>query len=263
MPKELDDTLGPVAAPPITHREFGDSDSMRTAIFGNVMGALQKKYPIENTRYRLELQNLRYPDMKPYTLEDQKKAIIRGHSLDKQLHGDWVLMDKASNKEVDRKGGVVAHVPYATHRGTFIYQGSEYTVANQMRLKPGVYTRVKDNGIIEAHINTKPGTGPSFRLYMEPDTGVFRLGVGQSTLKLYPILRAMGVQDREIEKHWGHDLLAKNIEAEDARAVGRAFAKLVATRSDLEHSEANVPAPQAEAEPSLWKEAAALDQLNR
>ena len=252
----LTETVAPGLTPPeITHRHFGDSDTMRKSIFDNVQKALTAKYPIENTRYRLALEKLRMPDAKPYTLEDQKRAIIQGHSLEKQLHGDWVLYDKATNKEIDRKGGVVAHIPYATHRGTFIYNGNEYTVSNQMRLKPGVYTRVKENGIIEAHVNTKPGTGPSYRIYMEPDTGIFRLGVGQSTLKMYPILRSMGVQDRDIEKHWGKELLQKNIEAEDPRAVSRAFAKLVATRADLGTSEASQPIPPVPAEEGgLWKE---------
>lgn len=261
-PASLMATVAPdFVKPEITHREFGDADAMRTAIFDNVNKAISSRYPLENTRYRLAVENVHMPDPKPYTLEDQKKAIIQGHSLEKQLHGEWVLYDKATNKEVDRKKSVIAHVPYATHRGTFIYNGSEYSVSNQMRLKPGVYTRVKDNGILEAHINTKPGTGPSYRIYMEPDTGIFRLGVGQSTLKMYPILRSMGVPDREIEKHWGKELLQKNIEAEDPRAVSRAFAKLVATRADLGTSEANVPKDQvADPGEQLWKEAEAVSE---
>jgi DNA-directed RNA polymerase beta subunit len=226
--------------PPVTHRAFGDSKTMRDGIHANIMTALKTRYPIENTRYSLGLENLSH-ESKPYSLEDQKHAIIRGRSLDTLVHGDWVLKDKATGTEVDRKKGVVAHIPYATDRGTFIYQGNEYTVANQMRLKPGVYTRVKENGIIEAHVNTKQGTGPSFRIYMEPDTGIFRLGVGQSTLKLYPVLRAMGASDKEIGHHWGDDLLQKNIAAEDPRAVARAFAKLVATRADLATAETNAP----------------------
>jgi len=253
MAKELlQDTLGetPAGMPePVTYRPFGDSATMRKHVFDNVQKAVASKYPIENTRYRLSVDKLRYLDDKPFSLQDQKDAIMRGHTLHHRLGGDWVLHDKTTNQEIDRKSGVLAHVPYVTDRGTFIYKGNEYTVANQMRLKPGVYTRVKENGIIEAHVNTKPGTGPSFRVYMEPDTGIFRLGVGQSTLKMYPILRAMGVQDRDIEKQWGRDLLQKNIEAEDPRAVSRAFAKLVSTRADQAVAETNTAETGG-----MWKE---------
>jgi len=221
-----------VPSAPVTYREFNDVNTMRKAIFDGVVGALQKRYPVENQRYRLELADVSYKDAKPYTLAEQKKAIMRGSTLQHPLTGTWRLVDKEAGKVVDEKSGVVANVPYLTHRGTFIYGGNEYTVANQMRLKAGVYARVKENGILEAHFNSRPGTGPSFRLYMEPDTGIFRAGVGQSELKLYPILRSMGVSDADIEKHWGRELLHKNVEATDPRAVSRAFTKLVYTRAD-------------------------------
>lgn len=216
----------------VTHREFGDHAATRQSIFDNVSKALTERYPIENKRYRLEVHNVGWQNQKPFSLDDQKKAIMRGHTLEHKLTGDWHLVDKASGNVVDKKSGVIAHVPYLTDRGTYVYQGNEYTVANQMRLKPGVYTRQRDNGDVEAHVNVKPGTGPSFRVHLEPNTGVFRLGVGQSNLKLYPILRAMGASDKDIAGVWGDDLLARNIEAEDPRAVSRAFMRLVSTRAD-------------------------------
>ena len=198
VPSALSSTLAP--AKPVTYRAFGDIDQMRQSIFGNITNALSSSYPLENSRYRLELKNIRYLDDKPYSLDMQKKAIMRGESLNQRLGGEWNLIDKATGKAIDKKSSVIAHVPYVTDRGTFIYAGNEYTIANQMRLKPGVFTREKENGILEAHFNTRPGTGPSFRVYMEPQTGIFRLGVGQSTLKMYPILKAMGVPDEEIKK---------------------------------------------------------------
>ncbi len=218
--------------PPVTHRAFGDVDTTRKAIFDGVLKATSEKYPLENQRYKLELANVGYKEPAHFTPADQKAALMGGHTLYQPLHGEWRLTDKATNAVVDKKAGVIAHVPWMTPRGTFVYGGNEYTVANQMRLKPGVYCRVKDNGIYEAHINTKPGTGPSMRVYMEPTTGIFRLGVGQSELKLYPILKSIGVNDADLEKHWGKELLHKNMAAEDPRAVSRAFAKLVRTRAD-------------------------------
>lgn len=231
-PLDLGGILGDNSKPPVTYRKFDDTDAIRTSIFDNVLSAVSKKYPLENSRYTLGVENLSYKKQKPFSLVEQKNAIMGGESLEHKLHGDWVLKDKVSGAEVDRKPGVIAHIPWMTHRGTFIYKGNEYTVSNQMRLKPGIFTRVKDNGQIEAHVNVKPGTGMSFRMYMEPETGIFRLNVGQSNLKLYPILKAMGASDKDIEAHWGKELLQKNIEAEDPRAVSRAFARLVSTRAD-------------------------------
>jgi DNA-directed RNA polymerase beta subunit len=219
------------------HRAFGDVGAMRDSIFGGITEAVSRAYPVENQRYRLELGDVRYSDDRPFTLKDQKKAIMRGTSLSRRLMGTWNLYNKEDGKLIDSKKTTVAHVPYITDRGTFIYKGNEYTVANQMRLRPGIYSRVKDNGIIEAHVNVRPGTGPSFRVYMEPETGVMRMAVGQSTLKMYPILKSMGAADRDIEKYWGRDILQANIAAEDPRAVSRAFSKLVGTRSATEDAE--------------------------
>jgi len=218
---------------PVSYRGFGDNKTMRDGIFNNVMDTLSTAYPLENSRYRLELRNVALDKKDRFSLADQKKAIMQGKSLERKITGEWHLFDKATNKLMDRKAGTIAHVPYATDRGTFIYRGNEYTVANQMRLRPGVYTRVKDNGTLEAHVNVKPGTGPSFRVYMEPQTGLFRLRVGQSTLKLYPILKAMGVQDRDIRQYWGNELLQANAQADDPGAVGRASTSLV-NRRDLQ-----------------------------
>jgi DNA-directed RNA polymerase beta subunit len=241
MPTVLGDVLAPSApskpAPLPNLREFDDHPVIRKNIMDGVLSSLQQSYPRENARYRLELHDLGYADQDNFSLKEQKQAILQGKSLVKKLNGTWKLVDKATDKVVEEKPGVVAHVPWLSDRGTFVYKGSEYTIANQMRLKSGVYTRLRDNGVVEAHFNALPGKGMGFKLYMEPDTGIFRLGVGQSTLKLYPILRSMGVADKEIEQHWGRDLLQKNIEAEDPRAVGRAFAKLVSTRADQEFKE--------------------------
>jgi DNA-directed RNA polymerase beta subunit len=224
----------PAVPEPVTRRNLDDFRTIRTSLYDNVMKAVQGRYPYENERYRLGIENLKWSSPERFSLAEQKKAIMRGETMDRRLEGDWVLYDKEAGMEAARRRATIAHVPHMTGRGTFISKGNEYTVANQMRLKPGVYTRVKDNGIIEAHVNTRPGTGPSFRVYMEPDTGFFRLAVGQSTLKLYPILKSMGVSEDDLEKYWGRELLARNREATDPRAVQRAFNKLVKVAPTLE-----------------------------
>lgn len=222
------DTREPLVPEQVTHRAFGDITGTRQAIFDNVMGALKTKYPVSNNRYTLKLADVKYRTPKDYDYQDQKKAILRGQTLGWNAIGRWELVDNATGKVVDKtEPRLVAKVPYMTNRGTFIFNGNEYTVASQLRLRPGVYTRVKENGLIEAHFNVKGGTGPSFRLYMEPDTSIFRAQIGQASLKLYPILHAMGVEDRDLLAAWGKDILAANMAATDPRAIQRAYAKLV------------------------------------
>ena len=236
-------------------RAFDDHPKAREAIFQNVLNAISTRFPIENQRYSMHIENPRYDEDKRYSFADQKKMILQGGTLSRKLMGDWVLKDKVTGAEIDRrKKMTLAHVPYLTERGTFISNGTEYTIANQARLRPGVYSRVKENGELEAHVNVRPGTGRSFKVYMEPDTGVFRMGVGQSTLKLYPVLRAMGLSDDEMGKSWGNDLLQANIAASDARAVARAHAQLVRTRDVAEQEAVEETELTKESEDKAGKE---------
>jgi DNA-directed RNA polymerase beta subunit len=209
-------------------REFDDIDATREAIFDRVHGAVQKKFPVENDRYRLEVVGLKWDRDKPFTLEDQKKALLSRGNLTRNLKGKWRLVDKETDEVVDEKDGIIAHVPYMTNRGTFISAGNEYTIANQMRLRPAVYTRRKENQELEAHFNTIPGTGKAFRLYMDPESGVFKMKVGQSNLPLYTVLKSLGVPDKDMEARWGKDLLNANRGArQDPQTIKKLYTKLI------------------------------------
>lgn len=209
-------------------REFDDVDATRQAIFDRVIGSVQDKFPLENERYRLEIADIGWDSEKPFSIKDQKKALLTRGSLNRKLMGKWKLVDKATGKVVDEKKGVVAHVPYLTQRGTFIYNGSEYTVANQMRLRPAVYTRRKENQELEAHFNALPGTGKAFRVFMQPETGVFKMRVGQANIPMYPIMNKLGISDSELEKWWGKDMLNANRGArQDPQAITKLYKRFV------------------------------------
>jgi len=209
------------------YREFGDYDSLRTSIFDRALNAMRTKFPVENDRYRLELVDVDYAGPESYSIADQKKALLTRSSLNRRINGKWRLVDKATDSVVDERPGVVAHVPYLTNRGTFINNGNEYTVANQMRLRPGVYTRRKDNGDLEAHFNILPGTGRPFRVFMDPESGIFKMRVGQANIPMYPFLRDMGVSDDQLAGYWGKDLLNVNKSKIDTTATKKMYQRLV------------------------------------
>lgn len=187
-----------------------DTGTLRSNIFDRVKTATQARFPIENERYRIELNNVGYKGGKPFSKTEQKDALIKNKTLNWKLYGDWRMVDKATNKPVDeRKGEVIAHVPYMTERGTFIRDGNEYTLANQSRLRAGAYARRKANGELEAHFNILEG-GKSFRLGMDPASAKFTMQVGSAKMNLYPILRSMGMTDESIKSKWGVDVLGRN-----------------------------------------------------
>jgi len=211
---------------PADLREFDDTDKTRELIYDNALAAVQRRFPVEDTDYRLELHDARYDGSQQFSLEQQKQALLKDRQLRTPIKGTWRLKHKESGELLDEREDVVLHVPFYTPRGTFIYNGNEYTVANQSRLKPGPYVRRRRTGEVETQFNVRPGTGKSFHLRLEPETGIFRMSLDQSNIPLYPFLKAMGVTDKELQKTWGADLLKTNIEKQDPRAIQKIYKRM-------------------------------------
>ena len=66
-------------------RSFGDHAATRQAIFDNVKSSVEKRFPLENQRYKLHVENVRYDSDKPFSLKQQKQAIMSGGYLDRRL----------------------------------------------------------------------------------------------------------------------------------------------------------------------------------
>ena len=193
------------------YRDWYDIDTMRKSIFDSVQGAISSRYPLKNESHTLEIADLGYKKPKKYSLEEQKQAIISQRNLDWPIYGTWRLKDNATGQVLsEAKNKVIARVPYLTPRGTFIFRGNEYVLSNQARLRPGIYARKKENGELESHVNLLPGTGRSFRLFMEPSTGLFKFQLGQGQVPAYPVLKALGATDQDMAEYWGDDLAKVN-----------------------------------------------------
>ncbi len=230
----------PIVPQGVTLRAFDDTKAARKAIYDGTLEALSKRFPLENRSYRLELSNVRYTGPQDFTLAQQKAALLGDKPLHTPVSGHFRLFRKSDNALVDEKDEVVMNVPYYTDRGTVINNGSEYTIANQLRLRPGVYTRVRRSGDVETQFNVKPGTGRGFRLRMEPSTGVVMVNVGHANMPIYPLLRALGVSDKQMVRAWGADVAHANAAKADTVAgraavdkLYKAFAGYNATAQDL------------------------------
>jgi DNA-directed RNA polymerase beta subunit len=200
------------ATPPPGTRDFFDPEKLRANVFKTAKEAFAEKLSgLESHNYILKAKDLHYPDPdKGFTIAEQKKAILERRDLTVPLRGTLSLIDKRTGTEVAKKETVIAHIPYITARNTSIYNGSEYAAVNQQRLLPGVYTRIKDSGESEAHINVESGTGAGARLVFEPAKETFTYTVQNTKVPLYGILRDLGVSDTEMEKAWGKEIFHKN-----------------------------------------------------
>lgn len=201
--------------------------AIRNNIFNGVVREAQNIKPIQNDLYTLSLQDVGYEGPETFSKREHKAAILSHGSLARKLRGTWTLTDNATGKPISQKRATIANVPYLTHAGTFVNNGVEYTLAHQMRLRAGVYTREKDNGELEAHVNVLPGKGRMHRYFLDPKTGVFKINIGQAQIPLMPMLKAMGVPEQEIRKAWGNELTAVNMEKGDAGTVDKLYSRLV------------------------------------
>lgn len=213
-PAALIPTPAPVIPPP-DYREFGDTDKTRSRIYDNVLQAARGIQPVSNDRHTLRLTEVDYQDSDRVSKRDQKAAILNGLTRGRRMRGTWELVDNQSQAVIDRKKAVLMTVPHLTERGTFINNGTEYTLKNQQRLLPGVYTRTRDNGEIESHANVLPGKGVSHRYFLDPEKGQFRIRLGQGTVSLMPLLKAMGATSEQIKEAWGKELYASNFNNDD------------------------------------------------
>jgi DNA-directed RNA polymerase beta subunit len=168
-----------------------DSFTRRADIRRKTVEALQSSFPLKARTYTVELTNPKVEE-REFSSREQKQAILEGRSLNERVRGDLVVKDAAGNVTSSVKGFTLLHLPYFTPRHTFIVDGTEYSVSNQIRTKPGVYTRRRGNEDLEATFNLAKGS--NFRVLMDPAKGHLFVQPTSTTSKipLYPVLRALG-----------------------------------------------------------------------
>lgn len=195
----------------------------RDVIRDKTVEGVKSLFPIEGARHILEIQDVKVHPQE-FGSHDQKSALMEGRSLMEPVKGVLVLKDKQGNVLQKTNPTTLLHLPYYTDRHTFIVDGNEYSVGNQVRLKPGVYTRRRGNAELESQFNLIK-KGGNFSLAMEPETGKLHMKFGGSNIDLYPVLRGIGVSHHDIAEHWGHELAAQN-EAKYGKKVETAIQKL-------------------------------------
>lgn len=238
-------------------RKLGDIPAARDAFFAEAKKGVENLFPVENKAARLELGNLRYGGSVP-SREEERKAVVRGGTLARPLRGDLRLIDRDTGDVLGTSTRTLAHVPYLTDRGVFVYQGSDYSGSSQFQLRPGVYTRITQSGNIESPIHAKGGRGMS--IAFDPQSNEFRLKVQQSNLKLYPLLKALGVEDDTLQQLWGEDLLEINKGRTDPRALSRVARKLTGESYDPDNigDELRSILAQSRIDPEITKKATGI-----
>jgi DNA-directed RNA polymerase beta subunit len=213
--------------PPANTRAFFDPVGLRKMFFDTAIDTFNKKLNnIETADFKLTVKNLTIEHPK-ITVSDKKKAVLEKKDLTVPLKGTFDLIHKASGKILESKTTTVAQIPYVTNHNTVIYNGSEYESINQQRLLPGVYSRIRQDGIPEAHINPEARSGPSGRILFLPEKQLFVLMVRNSQVKLYGVLRDLGIHDANIKAAWGEKIFTANKNAYSGDEIDKLYGLVV------------------------------------
>jgi DNA-directed RNA polymerase beta subunit len=184
-----------------------DAESRRTQIRTKATEALRQAFPLALRDKRITVSDVQVHS-RDFGPQDQKQALLSGGSLYEPVKAT-ITLHGADGKEIDKvRNFTLLNLPYFTERHTFILDGNEYNVSNQLRLKPGVYTRRRGNEELEAAFNLSKGA--NFRLSLDPTQGHPYVEYGTTSIPLYSVLRKLGVPHADISSHWGADVARQN-----------------------------------------------------
>jgi len=198
-----------VFEPPADTLDYVDYPKVREYFLDSVKTSMSSVPPTSNDRFRLEVRDVDYSG-KPPTIRDEQSAIRAGKSLTRRLTGRYALTDLQTGRETTTNRRTLMNVPWMTKYGFYNINGVPYSMARQFRMDPGLYARVADDGVAESQFNVAQGTGMSFRLRLDPKSGVFTTRIAGKGVPLYRLLSRMGVKDETMRSAWGQRLFAKN-----------------------------------------------------
>lgn len=197
---------------PVLRPVLEDSATRREKIRQAAIQGLGKAFPMKAGKWTVELADARI-EPREFSSREQKMAILEGKTLSERVRGDLTVRDAQGAVASRAQGFTLLHLPYFTPRHTFILDGTEYSVSNQLRTKPGVYVRRRGNEELEAAFNLSKGA--NFKVMMEPEKGLLYMQPGHTTARvaLYPVLRALDVPHHDIVRSWGSQVAAINRDA--------------------------------------------------
>lgn len=199
----------------------------------SITNSIRSQFPIEGSKKTIELESLQIDDtsLTPDDFPDQKKAKLAGKSWDYPVYATMRLVDNETGNTIDSTKLKIGSIPMMTNRFSTIIDGNEYHTMNQFRLKPGIYTRVKNNGQIVSQFNLEKGF--NFEMDLDPEKRIFYLTRKNKHYELYSILKALGIDDNEMRKVWGEDVYKLNV----GSSIGKQEKIIIDLYKQLTHQE--------------------------
>lgn len=175
----------------------------------SVLDQIQRTFPIADRRGGLEIRARDVTVADNHDVDDIKgaaKARNEGKTWAVPVKGTLEVVDKTTGKVLLTKPDhTFAQLPKMTRHSTYIIGGSEKTVANQWRLRPGVYVKATERqGEFEAQFQL--AKGKPFDLQMDAG-GKLILKLGAKSIPAYAVMHGLGVSDNQLRTAWGDKVL--------------------------------------------------------
>ncbi len=194
-----------------------DVDAQFPALLERCKAAVQKAFPITSKKYVISAANWRWENAGESVQNDiaqQRTAKLKESSITAKLVVDLTIKD-LTGKVVDRADHhVILRVPHVTARSSYIVNGKELQVVNQLRLRPGLFTRLSTDNNVETFVNT--AAAGTYRVILDREKGAFVFRVGPSAHFALPtVLRALGVSDGAMQATWGKEIYDRSVSGLD------------------------------------------------
>ena len=193
-------------------RTFSGTEEFKK-LSDTVVNAYKQLFPVEKNGHRMEATRIWLDDSEIDTHDytDQKKVKLAGGTWGVPVMASIVLKDP-TGKIIDKIDKLkIATVPRLTPRHSYIVQGNEYQVANQMIRKPGSYVVPSQKGDVFKGMVVLSGDRQSnFNIQFDPESNHYTVEKGQAKLPLFPLLKSLGATDKELEHTFGESIFLAN-----------------------------------------------------
>ena len=172
---------------------------------------------------------------------------IKTGSLEGSVKAKISIQDAKGKKLSATRSMELFKMPYVTERGTYIVNGNEKSILNQMRLKPGVYVSSGEKIKAEVMIDNRKTAGkyvPGMTAEFNPENNKFMLTIlSRPQLKVggLSFLTALGFTDGEIRNIIGNnsfgDAIKNANQGKDVKSLNEIYKAIVgvsATGSEQE-----------------------------
>jgi len=184
-------------------------DALKKTIVDSYRGA----FPAEKGGFKLNLKKI-WVDDKGLANEDyggQKNTKIKGQTWGAPVYANLQLKDP-SGKILDHHDNIrLATIPKLTPRGSYIVDGNEYQISNQLLRKMGAYVVRRATGDqYKINYNLGGDNTKNFEVHFDPTNNKYSAKVDQGKIPLYPLLSAIGIPDSHLRQAWGSEIFAAN-----------------------------------------------------